>query len=101
LPRYIKEYFGKRVETQSDLDIFDSDVRTSNFLKRKEISGEYSFIHKSFMEYFVASYFYKVIQEKKVNGLDYLKDFIRSKVIYEFLLEMIEEPEIKIIGEND
>jgi hypothetical protein len=100
LPLHIKKYFGERINTNTELDVFDSDVRTSNFLKRKEDSGEYSFIHKSFMEYFVARRFYKNIIEKIVNGLDLLIDCTKSRVIYEFLLEMITSDDINIIKDN-
>lgn len=96
LPRYIKEYFSK-IDTHTDLDVFDSDVRTSNFLKRKENSGEYSFVHKSFMEYFAASYFHKSIKAKRVNGLDQLKDYVKSKVIYDFLQDMIDNQDVEIM----
>ncbi len=100
LPRYITNYFGQRIKTPTDLDIFESDVRTSNFLKRKQNSGEYSFVHKSFMEYFVARYFHKNISSKQVEGLDYLRGFIKSKVIYEFLLEMITKSDIDILKKS-
>ena len=100
LPLHVRKYFGERINTNTDLDVFDSDVRTSNFLKRKEDSGEYSFVHKSFMEYFVARRFYKNVIEKLVNGLDLLVDYTKSRVIYEFLLEMITSKEIAILKDN-
>ncbi|MHB8065136.1 MAG: NACHT domain-containing protein, partial [Ruminiclostridium sp.] len=100
LPMHIKNYFGELIKTSTVLDIFDNDVRTSNFLKRKEDSGEYSFVHKSFMEYFVARLFYKNIKEKLVNGLDLLKDYTKSRVIYEFLLEMVTSNDINILKDN-
>lgn len=100
LPRFIREYFKERVKSHSDLDIFDADIRTSNFLKRKEDSGQYSFIHKSFMEYFVARYFHENIRKKVVNGLDQLKDYTRSKVIYEFLLEMLDKKDLEIMHKD-
>jgi hypothetical protein len=89
LPTFIKEVFI--VEKQSDLDVFDNDVRTSNFLQRKETSGHYSFVHKSFMEYFTAKYFYDCIYDRKADGLDELTDYIGSKVIFEFIVEMLTE----------
>ncbi len=100
LPKYIKEYFGEKVRTNTELDIFDSDVRTSNFLKRKEESGEYSFIHKSFMEYFVARHFHNSIKQKIVDGLDSLQDITKSLVIYEFILEMLDDEDVSLLKEG-
>lgn len=97
LPRFIREYFKDKVKTHTDLDVFDSDVRTSNFLKRKEDSGEYSFVHKSFMEYFVARYFYENIERRVYNGLDQLEDYVKSKVIYEFLIEMLSKKDVDFL----
>jgi hypothetical protein len=94
LPNFIKEYFKDKVKTHTELDIFDTDIRTSNFLKRKEDSGQYSFIHKSFMEYFVGRFFHENIRKRISNGLDQLKDFIKSKVIYEFLVDMLDKKDI-------
>ncbi len=49
----IKEHFKDKVQSHQDLDYFDNDVRTCSFLNR-DAAGNYQFIHKSFMEYFVA-----------------------------------------------
>jgi uncharacterized protein YjbI with pentapeptide repeats len=97
LPRFIREYLKGRVKTQTDLDIFDFDIRTSNFLNRKEDSGHYSFVHKSFMEYFAARQFHENIQAKIINGLDLLRDYVKSRVIYEFLIEMLDKKDIEAI----
>jgi hypothetical protein len=97
LPEYIKNYFKDRINSPTDLDIFEADVRTSNFLVRKPDSGNYYFVHKSFMEFFVARCFHDNIINKVVNGLDDLNDFIKSRVIYEFLVEMLDEDDLELL----
>ncbi len=48
----IMKYF--HIEEADTLDHFDHDIRTCSFLVR-DSEGNYSFVHKSFMEFFVAS----------------------------------------------
>jgi Restriction endonuclease/NACHT domain len=60
LPPIILKQFPD-IHTFRDLEYFDTDVRTSSFLSR-DASGHYSFTHKSFYEYFVAS---KVISDAR------------------------------------
>lgn len=100
LPDYIKNYFKDRINNPTDLDVFEADVRTSNFIIRKPDSGNYFFVHKSFMEFFVAKCFHDNIRDKIVDGLDALSDFIRSRVIYEFLIEMLDEDDIDILRKD-
>jgi len=47
----LKEYFN--LDDNKTLKLIDADVRTCSFLIRTE-SGEYYFVHKSFLEYFVS-----------------------------------------------
>ncbi len=51
LDQVIQIHFG--LDEASLIDHFSHDIRTCSFLNRSD-AGEYSFIHKSFMEYFVA-----------------------------------------------
>ncbi|MCL5125251.1 MAG: pentapeptide repeat-containing protein [Deltaproteobacteria bacterium] len=97
LPDFIREYFKKRINMPEDIDIFESDARTSNFLVREEQGGQYSFVHKSFMEFFVARHFHDAIQKRIPNGLDDLKDFTRSRVILEFLIELLDTNDIEFL----
>jgi hypothetical protein len=53
LPRYIKQKFPG-LRTFRDLDYFEADVRTCTFLVR-DPRGYYSFVHRSFAEYFAAN----------------------------------------------
>lgn|GEM_PF-6244766 len=100
LPQHIKNYFKDKINSPTDLDIFEADVRTSNFLVRKQDSGNYYFVHKSFMEFFVARCFHDNIREQEVNGLDDLNDFIKSRVIYEFLMEMLDNDDIELLKKD-
>jgi hypothetical protein len=52
LPRYIRQKFPG-LRTFRDLDYFEADVRTCTFLVR-DTRGNYSFVHRSFAEYFAA-----------------------------------------------
>jgi HEAT repeat protein len=62
----IQNYFGDLIRTREDLDYFDHDTRTCSFLNR-DPQGNYGFIHKSFMEFFVAK---KIAQALSTNTID-------------------------------
>lgn len=99
LPKFIREYLRSKVTSYDDLDVFSSDVRTSNFLVRDE-SGRYSFVHKSFMEYFVAEHFLESIRGGTRNGLDDLKAPTRYPVIWEFLLELLRADDVDALRKD-
>lgn len=61
LPNEINNYF--KIDTKEEIDYFSQDILSCSFLNRDEL-GNYKFIHKSFMEYFVA--------QKLVTDLDHL-----------------------------
>lgn len=52
LPRFIRQKFPG-LSTFRELDYFEADVRTCTFLIRDPV-GNYSFVHRSFCEYFAA-----------------------------------------------
>jgi formylglycine-generating enzyme required for sulfatase activity len=52
IPARVRVHFG--LEKAEEIDYFEADVRTCNFLNRNEI-GVYAFAHKSFMEFLAAS----------------------------------------------
>lgn len=52
LPKTIKRNF-RHVDRAEDIDYFSHDIQSCSFLT-SDRSGEFKFIHKSFMEYFVA-----------------------------------------------
>jgi hypothetical protein len=61
-----KEHFKNNVELV-DEDYFRYETTTCSFLNRDE-SGNYKFIHKSFMEYFLAEYIFDTIKNSKNRG---------------------------------
>lgn len=100
LPKFLKEHLKNRqIETLDDVDIFSSDVRTSNFLVRDD-AGRYSFVHKSFMEFFVAELFLEAIRHSVRNGLDDLKSPNRSRVVWEFLSEMLQPDDLELLRKD-
>ena len=52
LPKYIRQKFPG-LKTFREMDFFEADVRTCTFLVRDPL-GNYSFVHRSFGEYFAA-----------------------------------------------
>ena len=64
LPKIIKEHFTDK--KTFEIDFLDQDVRTCAFLNREE-NGDYSFVHQSFMEFFIAK---KFLKELKDNNSD-------------------------------
>jgi uncharacterized protein YjbI with pentapeptide repeats len=60
LHQIVLNHFKRTIISKDDADFFSTDTRTCSFLNRDK-SGNYKFIHKSFMEYFVAKKFYNEI----------------------------------------
>lgn len=55
LDTMIQRHF--KIDNQESVDHFSHDIRTCSFLNRDDV-GNYSFIHKSFMEYFIVKEFF-------------------------------------------
>lgn len=68
LPRPIKEHFRHEILTSEDLDYYDHDTRACSFLNRDR-EGNYKFIHRSFMEFFVAKRLVKQVEEGRSIGI--------------------------------
>ena len=64
---FIREELGEQVATLTDLDYFDYDIRTCSFVRRDD-QGNYSFMHKSFQEYFLARYFVRELTSEGTAG---------------------------------
>lgn len=94
IPAFVKDYLRRRIENLDELDVFSTDVRTSNFLVRDEM-GFYSFVHKSFMEFFVAEHFLEALRRREPDGLQDLRDQTKTPVIWEFLAEMMQESDVQ------
>lgn len=65
LPKLIQEKFPSK--RNFEMEYLDQDVRTCTFLNRDE-KGDYSFVHQSFMEFFVAKKFANEIKNKNSNN---------------------------------
>jgi predicted NACHT family NTPase len=69
------------ITNPNDIEKIDNDIRTCSFLIRDD-NGNYRFVHKSFMEYFVAK---KVKNDIESNR--YI-DFSHTDEIYNFIKDM-------------
>jgi len=85
LPKLIQEKFPAK--RNFEMEYLDQDVRTCTFLNRDE-KGDYSFVHQSFMEFFVAKQFAREIKNKKPNNFKLKK---LSPEIAGFLMNMAKD----------
>lgn len=65
IPARVRTHF--RLEKADEVDYFDADVRTCNFLSR-DAAGQYTFAHKSFMEFFAASRLHRLMLEDRATA---------------------------------
>lgn len=63
MPAEIKEYFSD-LKQMDEIDYFSHDIQSCSFMN-SDGDGNFSFIHKSFMEYFVARYITETLQDCK------------------------------------
>ena len=81
----IRRHFKKSSEFSNQSDAYYYDATTCSFLNR-DSSGNYSFIHKSFMEFFVAEKYASEILDEQIK---YYGQDIPSKEILEFLIMIL------------
>jgi len=86
LRKPINDHFRHNVNVEEDLDYFEHDARTCSFLRR-DADGNYSFVHKSFYEFFVAS---KLAKEINKGHPSHLNARLTSLEIRAFLQQMID-----------
>jgi formylglycine-generating enzyme required for sulfatase activity len=91
LPARVKQHF--RLEKAEEIDYFDADIRTCNFTSRDE-AGNYSFAHKSFMEFFAACRLHRLMLDDKAtaNGPVRVNEEIRRFLTDLFALVPKQEP---------
>lgn len=93
------------------IDRFDNDIRTCSFLNRQD--GDYAFIHKSFLEFFVAQYLARQVRAGCIEGMcrielsyevmKFLAELLDESVYYERLhlwLEFKTEPQFALARRN-
>jgi len=85
LPKLIQEQFPDR--RSFEMEYLDQDVRTCTFLNRDD-RGDYSFVHQSFMEFFVAK---KLANEIKNKNPTNFKSKKISPEIAGFLMNLAKE----------
>ncbi|MBN1328058.1 MAG: HEAT repeat domain-containing protein [Candidatus Heimdallarchaeota archaeon] len=72
------------------VDRFDNDIRTCSFLHRvTDNGGGYSFVHKSFLEFFVACHLAKQVQADHIKLLCMIE--LPNEII-SFLSQLLDEP---------
>ena len=91
LPERIKAYF--KLDKAEEIDYFDADIRTCNFMGRDD-AGNYSFAHKSFMEYFAACRLHGLMLQDKAtaNGPAPINEEIRQFLTGLFAMTPKPEP---------
>ncbi|RKZ93231.1 MAG: hypothetical protein DRR19_01780 [Candidatus Parabeggiatoa sp. nov. 1] len=67
-----KKAFLKQHLDSLEKDYYKYEATTCSFLNR-DLSGNYKFIHKSFMEYFVAEYLFDCLKKHQASLLEYSK----------------------------
>lgn len=67
-PKEIKEYFGN-LDKMDEIDYFSHDIQSCSFMN-SDGEGYFKFIHKSFMEYFVACYIADGLRELNKGNID-------------------------------
>jgi formylglycine-generating enzyme required for sulfatase activity len=91
IPDRVKERFG--LEKAEEIDHFEADVRTCNFLNRDD-EGNYAFVHKSFLEFFAASRLHRLMltDSATANGPVRINEEVRFFLNNLFALEPKAEP---------
>jgi hypothetical protein len=91
IPGRVKERFG--LEKAEEIDHFEADVRTCNFLNRDD-EGNYTFVHKSFMEFFAASQLHRLMltDSAAISGAVRINEEVRFFLNNLFVLEPKAEP---------
>lgn len=85
LNKIVLNHFKRKINSREEEDIFDTDTRNCSFLNR-DYSGNYKFIHKSFMEFFVSKRF---IGEILSNNINNIKEKPLAPEITDFISKMI------------
>lgn len=86
----INGYLEKNLETERYLEAAVNEVRAASFLVRDE-GGNYSFVHGSFQEFFIAR---KIKKELLKNNFDILDLSLLSKEIVFFFKHLMENDEL-------
>jgi hypothetical protein len=91
IPGRVRAHF--RLEKAEEIDYFEADVRTCNFLNRDD-AGNYAFVHKSFLEFFAACRLHRLMLEDRAtaDGPVRINEEVRLFLADLFALEPKPEP---------
>jgi hypothetical protein len=92
IPAKVQHHFG--LSSKTTVDYYEHDIRAQSYLVRDH-QGNYSFAHKSFLEFFVASRILRSIGE---NDESLLADRGLTLEIYDFLIHMLGQSEILTVN---
>ena len=88
IPSKVQHHFG--LSSKTTVDYYEHDIRAQSYLVRDH-QGNYSFAHKSFMEFFVAS---RILRSIRENDQSLLAERGLMQEVYDFLVHMLEQSEI-------
>jgi formylglycine-generating enzyme required for sulfatase activity len=91
IPERVKAHF--RLEKADEIDHFEADVRTCNYLSRDD-AGQYRFAHKSFLEFFCACRLHRLMLADRAtaDGPVPINEEVRFFLKDLFALQPKEEP---------
>jgi hypothetical protein len=92
LPSDIIDFF--RPHRDADLEAYDHDIRACSYLHR-DSKGNFSFAHKTFMEFFVASRTHRELLHSRSNPLAVVR--LPSEILA-FLADLSDETVADIVG---
>lgn len=95
MPNEIREYFPD-LHQMDEIDYFSHDIQSCSFMN-SEGNGYFKFIHKSFMEYFVACYIAEMFQKNQNQELEIINTVFSIKDISTEVALFIND----ILCEND
>ena len=94
LPAIVQQHF--QLERAAEIDYFDHDIRACAFLER-DGEGNYAFVHKSFMEFFVAGRLVRELLDGSAPEIainEEIRNFIHQLIEGQMLeYEAVEAPE--------
>jgi hypothetical protein len=94
LAQHVRHHFQSRILSAIDLDAWDGMVRTSLFMNR-DSEGNYSFMHRSFQEYFIAHKILRDARDRAYNDLNSEQHSDRiTTVSYHFARSLIPPDEV-------
>ncbi len=91
IPARVQRHFG--LSSKTTIDYYEHDIRAQSYLVRDH-QGNYSFAHKSFLEFFVAS---RILRSIRKNDESLLAERGLTIEIYDFLIHMLGQSELLMV----